>query len=75
MAVPANPVPYRLVFLDAGRVAVCGISGKAIHLAVCPDNNWIIEEDPIRRPFPTFEEALLCARELGADVSSSRDFK
>jgi hypothetical protein len=60
-------VAYQVHDFGNGRYEIRATSGRMTHILRSADSTWTVDEDEHDRVFPSFGDALDCARELAGD--------
>jgi hypothetical protein len=60
-------VAYEVLDLGNGRYKIRATSGRTSHIVRHQDGTWTVDEDDPHRVFPSFDDALDCAREIAGD--------
>jgi hypothetical protein len=58
---------YEVHDFGNGRYEIRASSGRMTHILRSADGTWTVDEDEHDRVFPSFADALDCAREIAGD--------
>jgi hypothetical protein len=60
-------VAYEVHDLGNGKYEIRTTSGRTCHIVRHHNDGWTVDEDNAGRTFPSFDDALDCAREIAGD--------